>query len=312
MDSKRILVIGSLNMDLTAEMDKMPVLGETVIGTTVHSAPGGKGANQACAAGRLGGRTAMLGCVGTDAFGEGLLKSLEDAGVDAERIARRKEPSGTATIWVQKGGGNSIVVIPGANGSCDSGYLKKHSDFIGESDLVVLQLEIPLEGLYYAIDTAHQLGKTIILNPAPMTKALSAEYLKKTDYLTPNETELSQLFGIVFPSLPLPAWPELTAEALATELNVTFVVTLGEKGALLADGTRIRRFPSISCKAVDTTAAGDCFNGALAVKLAEGASLEEAIQFAILAAGISVTRQGAQSALPSREEVEGLLRVIRE
>ena len=193
---KGILVIGSLNMDLSIDLAKMPVTGETILGRGIAYKAGGKGANQACAAGKLGGRVRMLGCVGQDEFGQKLVKSLSESGVETDYIKESRDlPTGTAVIYVDDNGDNSIVVIPGANMACDIEYLKEQDEQFHWCDYVVLQMEIPYEAVWYSVKRAKELGKMVILNPAPAPDEIPEEILSLVDYLTPNETEIIALNG---------------------------------------------------------------------------------------------------------------------
>lgn len=299
---KRILVIGSLNMDMVIEMRRMPSIGETVMGDNLAYVPGGKGANQAYAAGKLGGQVTMLGCVGADSMGDSLLESLSGAGVHTEYIGRsRTQPTGTAVIYVDQEGDNSIVVVPGANGVCDRAYLEQHDLLIQESDYVLFQLEIPHDAVAYGIHKAKEYGKTVILNPAPAPDYLPDDLWQDIDYLTPNETELLKMTGQNVFSMEnvLAGARQLLAKGIKNVL-----ITLGDKGVLLVNHNTESLFPARKVQAVDTTAAGDCFNGALAAGIAEGMDLEEAVTFANRASSIAVTRKGAQTSIPQREEVE--------
>ena len=305
---KRILVVGSLNNDLTLQTQHLPKPGETVLAGSLAFAAGGKGANQAAAAARLGGKVTMLGCVGEDVFAETVLDSLAHAGVDISRIGRSPRlPTGTAVICVEPGGENIILVSPGANASCTTDYLRAHDDAFLACDLLLLQCEIPLDAAWYAIERAHALGKTVILNPAPAPDEIPPALLAQVDYLIPNETELLRL-------LPLSPDGEASLSSMARHLLLQdvghIVVTLGADGALLVDAAGQQAFPTFPVEAVDTTAAGDCFSGGFAVALSEGRSLPEAIAFAHAAAALSTTRHGAQPSLPDRKQVETLLAQI--
>lgn len=300
--SRGILVVGSLNMDMSVHMEAMPAVGETVLGYDLGYQMGGKGANQACASGRLGGDVKILGCVGRDEFGDRQAESLQAAGVDAAFLRRSTEsPTGTAVIYVDRNGDNSIVVIPGANRECSQQYLREQEELFLWCDIIVLQMEIPLEAVLYAAGRGRELGKTVILNPAPAPDSLPEELYGLVDYLTPNETELARLSGVGSDSLED---MKRGARLLIGKGVKRVIVTLGEQGALLVDGEKERLYPARKVISVDTTAAGDCFNGALATGLAQGMGEDEAIRFANLAASLAVTRQGAQSSLPSRAEVE--------
>ncbi|MBC5709419.1 ribokinase [Hungatella sp. L12] len=295
---KGILVIGSLNMDLSIDLAKMPVTGETILGRGIAYKAGGKGANQACAAGKLGGRVRMLGCVGQDEFGQKLVKSLSESGVEIDYIKEsRALPTGTAVIYVDDNGDNSIVVIPGANMACDIEYLKEQDEQFQWCDYVVLQMEIPYEAVWYSVKRAKELGKTVILNPAPAPDEIPEEILSLVDYLTPNETEIIALNGKRKDDI------REGAEKLLGRGVSNVIATLGDRGALLVNRYGETFYPARKVVSVDTTAAGDCFNGAMVAALAEGQSEAEAILFANIASSIAVTRKGAQESLPIREEV---------
>ena len=298
---KGILIVGSLNMDIVVEMTKMPELGETVMGKHLSYIPGGKGANQACAAGKLGGHVTMLGCVGNDNFGTRQIQLLKESHVCMEYVGvREEEPTGTAVIYVDGTGANSIVVIPGANACCDIQYLKEHDELFQNCGYAMFQMEIPKEAVYYGIARAKELGKTTILNPAPAPEALPEEIWDKIDFFTPNETELAKLSG-------LKEMDERSIRRGARKILAKGVkqvlVTMGSKGVLWVNDKTEQIFPARKVEAVDTTAAGDCFNGAFVTALQQGYSIEDAITFANLASSIVVTRKGAQSSIPERDEV---------
>lgn len=295
---KGILVIGGLNMDLSIDLAKMPVTGETILGRGIAYKAGGKGANQACAAGKLGGRVRMLGCVGQDEFGQKLVKSLSESGVETDYIKESRDlPTGTAVIYVDDNGDNSIVVIPGANMACDIEYLKEQDEQFHWCDYVVLQMEIPYEAVWYSVKRAKELGKMVILNPAPAPDEIPEEILSLVDYLTPNETEIIALNGKSKDDI------REGAEKLLSRGVSNVIATLGDRGALLVNRYGETFYPARKVVSVDTTAAGDCFNGAMVAALAEGQSEAEAILFANIASSIAVTRKGAQESLPIREEV---------
>lgn len=303
-----ILVVGSLNMDLSVSMETMPVVGETVLGLGLSYQAGGKGANQACAAGRLedredqGGRVKMLGCVGRDEFGNRQMESLRAAGVDTSYIKRSDgQPTGTAVIYVDQQGNNSIVVVPGANRECGVQYLAAQRELFEWCSCIVLQMEIPEEAVLYAARLGRELGKTVILNPAPAPESLSDELLGMVDYLTPNETELAKISGC--PGEDMES-VRAGAKTLIRRGVKQVIVTMGSQGALLVSEDGEKLYPARRVKPIDTTAAGDCFNGAFAAALAEGMDEGEAVCFANAAASIAVTRAGAQSSMPVRAEVE--------
>lgn len=302
--NKKILVIGSLNMDMVIPVKELPQRGETILGGSPDYIPGGKGANQACAAGKLGGTVTMLGKVGRDAMGQSLKENLATAGVDVSHVEETPDaPTGMAVIYVSEGGSNSIVVIPGANGLCDRAYIEANEELIAASDIVVLQLEIPYEAVFQAIRLAKKHGRLVVLNPAPAPDSLPEEVIASLDYFTPNETELARIAG-----MPVGGVEEAIAagKALVARGVGTVLATLGEAGALLVTAEEARVIPTLRVKAVDTTAAGDTFHGAFVTALGEGMEEAAAIAFGNKAAAISVTRKGAQTSIPSRQEVDAV------
>ncbi|GFP75855.1 ribokinase [Clostridium fungisolvens] len=305
MKKKKILVIGSLNMDWVIPVNHMPKEGETILAESYIEIPGGKGANQALAVKRLGGSVTMLGMVGDDTIGEKLISNLATEKIDTTKIEEIKQiNSGLALIYVSNYGSNSIVVLPGANSRVDKNYIDKNIDVLKDSDIIVLQMEIPEETVYYIIEKAHEMNKIIILNPAPAPEYLKNELYDKIDFLTPNETELEKLTGILVNDIN----GAIKASKILLSKGIrNIIATLGENGALLVNKDTCVTFRAEKVKAVDTTAAGDCFNGAFAVALGEGYSLEQAIQFANKAASISVTRKGAQPSIPFINEMKSVL-----
>lgn len=303
---KKILIIGSLNMDMVIGMKDMPVVGETVLGGNPTYIPGGKGANQAYAVGSLGGNAAMLGCLGNDSHGRALLENMKKSGIDCSGLSMLEQyPTGMAVIYVNEEGNNSIVVISGANRACDVEYLKAYDEMICASDYVIFQMEIPCETVFYGIGRAKELGKTVILNPAPAPENLPDEILAKVDYLTPNETEIVKITGKPDETMEN---IQMGAQELFRKGVKNILVTLGSQGAMLVNEEGVHRYPTKKVDPVDTTAAGDCFNAAFVVGLSEGMTDAEAIQFANTASCIAVTRNGAQSSIPTREEVEEVMR----
>ena len=302
MDKKNIVVIGSLNMDWVIPVNHTPVEGETILADGYTEVPGGKGANQACAAGKLKGNVSMLGLVGDDEIGDKLINNLKLVNVDVSRIEKSENiNSGLALINVNSKGNNSIVVLPGANGRCDIKYIEKNIDIIEKSDIVLLQMEIPIETVEYVITVSKNLKKQVILNPAPAPDSLSDEVLRNIDILTPNETELEKISGKNVKTV------EDAIEASKSLLSrgvKNIIATLGEKGALLVNKDEVKEFKALKVDAVDTTAAGDSFNGAVAVYLSEGHTISEAIEFANKVSSIAVTRKGAQTSIPERSEIE--------
>jgi len=297
---KKVLVIGSLNMDLSVRLNTMPLVGETILGKSLNYIAGGKGANQAASIGKLGGSVTMLACVGDDGFGKVEIDTLSSLKVDTSRIKVKKDiPTGTALIYVDDNGNNSIVVIAAANDYCDIDYIRENEDLLKESDYILMQQEIPYESVEYVAKKAKELGKTVILNPAP-ARQLSDELLSNIDYLTPNETELMKITSL---SCNDDKEIEKACKYLLEKGVKNVIVTLGENGSMLVNKDVVEKISAFKVKSIDTTAAGDCFNGALATALSKGDSLKEAIKFASKAAAISVTRKGAISSLPSLNEI---------
>jgi len=309
MNTKKVLVIGSLNMDFVVEVSQLPAVGETVLGGDMNTIPGGKGGNQAFAAGKLGGSVALLGCVGDDSFGTALLDSLSMANVDTSYVRRTKKAgTGIAMIWVDKSANNSIVVSPSANSLCLPEYLSENRFLLEQCTHLVLQMEIPLKTVHSAIETAHELNKCIILNPAPVPDVISQEIFKHVDYITPNETELQKLLQMWYPEKE---WDVNSIESIvqgaqkiSADLGCKVLVTAGEQGAILVTKNEHKHYPAKKVNAIDTTAAGDCFTAAFAVALSEEKSESDAILFANAAASVTVTRKGAQTSLPTRDETD--------
>lgn len=297
---KKVLVIGSLNMDLSVRLNTMPLVGETILGKSLNYIAGGKGANQAASIGKLGGSVTMLACVGDDGFGKVEIDTLSSLKVDTSRIKVKKDiPTGTALIYVDDNGNNSIVVIAAANDYCDIDYIRENEDLLKESDYILMQQEIPYESVEYVAKKAKELGKTVILNPAP-ARQLSDELLSNIDYLTPNETELMKITSL---SCNDDKEIEKACKYLLEKGVKNVIVTLGENGSMLVNKDLVEKISAFKVKSIDTTAAGDCFNGAFVTALSKGDSLKEAITFASKAAAISVTRKGAISSLPSLKEI---------
>lgn len=309
MSAKQIVVIGSLNADLVVRLPRFARPGETLAGESFAQFPGGKGGNQACAAARLGGpaRIAMLGRVGADAHGAWLRSHLAAAGVDVTGVRAAPEaPTGVALIAIDAAGENQIVIVGGANAAFTPAALKEGDESLHGADFVLLQLEIPLETVYEAAQAGRRAGATIILDPAP-ARPLPDDLLAACDWLTPNEPELAALTGLAVEQPIDPAAAADGARRLCARGARNVIVKMGERGALLVSGGEIRHVPAVRVTAVDTTAAGDCFNAAFAVALAEGRSPFEAARFAAAAGAVSVTRPGAGPSMPTRDEVLALL-----
>ena len=297
---KNICVIGSLNMDLVVNVDTMPKPGQTIIGSNFKEVPGGKGANQAVAMARLNGNVSMIGKVGQDGFGQSLINSLKNDKVDTTYIQTAKGATGVALITVDKNAQNSIVVSPGANFEVKEDDIDNNIEAIKNSDIVVLQLETPLNTIKYALNKAKELNKYTILNPAPAVK-LDDEIIKNVDLLTPNETELEIISGV---SKETEEDIQKAAQIMIEKGVKELKVTLGSKGSLYINKEKSMFKKAYKVEAVDTTAAGDSYTGALAVALSNDKTIEEAMDFASKVGALSVLKEGAQSSLPTLEDVE--------
>jgi len=304
----KLVVVGSSNMDLVISLPRIPAIGETVLGGKSSMVFGGKGANQAVASIRSGGDIAFITKVGNDLFGENMKNHFKREGFRTDLILTdANEPTGIAQIFVSEKGENSIAVAPGANMKLMPKDIEPFTDLIKNSKVVLLQLETPLETVEYIADIAYRNKVKLILNPAPAQK-LSENLLKKVWLITPNETEASLLTGIEVKDT---SSAEKAAEHLLTMGIKNVIITLGENGSLLCNEKGSEQFKAFKAKAVDTTAAGDVFNGTLAVAITNEESLQEAINFAAAAAAISVTREGAQPSIPTRTEIESFLNLAQ-
>lgn len=298
-----IYIIGSINTDMVAMTKNLPAPGETVMGGEFMMTAGGKGANQAVSAARLGGEVTMVGRLGEDIFGDQSIERLKHEDINCDFIGRDSiAASGVALISVDDKGENHIVVAPGANNQLDKSKVKTALDSMPDNAIILLQLEIPLETVAHIIETTRGSSRRVILDPAPApSTALPDNFLKGLYLITPNETEATKLSGIEVQD-------DKSAEAAARKLLATGVsnvaITMGAKGVVLVqqDGVKFIKSPKVA--AIDSTAAGDCFNGALAVSIANDLSLEQSVERACRAASISVTRKGAQDSMPSKSEVD--------
>jgi ribokinase len=297
----KVVVIGSLNMDLVTRAPRLPKGGETLIGQSFTTVSGGKGANQAVAAARLGAQVSMIGCVGNDAYGEALRGALLAEQIDCQAVSTIDGSSGVALIVVDDSSQNTIVIVPGANGALTAEAIDRFDSVIRAADVLICQLEVPDASVGHALKRGRELGKTVILNPAPVSRPLPSDWYASIDYLIPNESEASALSGLSVDSLD-------TAQAAATRLIALgadkVIITLGAQGSLFADGQRFEHFPAPVVKAVDTTAAGDTFVGGFAAALAAGKDEAQAIRFGQVAAALSVTRAGAQPSIPALSDVQ--------
>jgi ribokinase len=295
-----ILVVGSLNMDLIVTTPRVPVIGETILGSGFSTAPGGKGANQAVAAARLGGSVSMVGCVGNDIFGNNLLDNLEVNGVSTNGVKVIENcPTGVAVI-VLKGGDNFIIVDPGSNYKLTPEMIDGMEEKIKECSIMMIQLEIPIETVERAISIAKKHGVTVLLNPAPAVK-LSDEFISKVDIFTPNESECELITGISVKSVDD---AKLAIEYLKDKGVQKVIITMGSKGVVYNSGNEIVHKPAYNIEALDATAAGDSFSAAIAVAFTNGKNIDEAIDFANTVGALTVMKKGAQPSLPFLEEVE--------
>lgn len=290
-----LVVIGSMTTDFVVNTERPPQMGETIEGEQFETFFGGKGANQAVVAARLGAEVSMIGAVGDDVFGEKILANLTDCGVDTSGVkVIPDQSSGSAHITVVDGD-NAIVIVLGANGAVEPQLIVEADELLSDVTCILLQNELPVEVVEYVIDYCHQRNITLLYDPAP-AREISIDLLEKVDYLTPNETE----FSVLFPG-------QTISDVLANYPN-QLIVTLGDKGVKYHDGTEIVHVPAPTIdKVVDSTGAGDTFNGALAVQLSKGKALKEAIRFASVAAGLSVMKRGAQTGAPTEHEVNAQL-----
>lgn len=297
----KVVVVGSLNMDLVTRAERLPRAGETLVGQSFATVSGGKGANQAVAAARLGAEVSMVGCVGDDAYGEQLRSALLAEQIDCQAVTAVAGSSGVALIVVDDSSQNAIVIVAGGNGQLTPEVVGGFDPVLQAADVIICQLEVPLATVEHTLKRGRALGKTVILNPAPASGPLPADWYSSIDYLIPNESEAAALSGLPVDSLA-------SAEAAASQLLAAgagkVIITLGPQGSLFASGTGFEHFPAPRVKAVDTTAAGDTFVGGFAAALAAGKSEAEAIRFGQVAAALSVTRSGAQPSIPTLFDVQ--------
>jgi len=298
----KVVIVGSLNMDLVTRAPRLPRAGETLAGQSFVTVPGGKGANQAVAAARLGASVAMIGCVGDDAYGEQLRSALLVEGIDCQAVTNvANESTGVALIVVDDSSQNAIVIVAGGNGHVTSEVVDGFDALLSRAEVIICQLEVPMATVGYVLKRGHELGKTVILNPAPVSGPLPAEWYAWVDYLIPNESEATALTGLPVDSV---AAADAAATALLASGVSKVIVTLGEQGALFATRAHSQHFPAPKVKAIDTTAAGDTFVGGFAAALADGKPESEAIRFGQIAAALSVTRSGAQPSIPTFNDVQ--------
>jgi ribokinase len=304
MQRPKITVVGSSNTDLVAKVPKLPAPGETVMGSEFIIAPGGKGANQAVAVARIGGDVTFVAKLGMDDYGEQALKNFKKDGINTSFVFREPDvSSGVALIFVDKTGENMLVPIPGANGRLSPDDIDKARSAIENADILVVQLEVPLEAVERAVAIAHKSGVPVVLNPAPGRK-LDTSLIEKVSYLTPNETEAEILTDIKVTD-------DTTAQKAGKKLldigSKTVIITMGKRGAMLITQDGSELVPAFVVESVDATAAGDAFNGGLAYAIASGKDLREAIKFGNAVGALTVTKMGAQPSMPTRDELNKFL-----
>lgn len=296
---KHAVVVGSLNLDYSIGLERMPKPGQTVSADSLRLSPGGKGANQAYALGKLGCKTAMIGAVGKDDAGRLLTGNLRSVGVDVSGIRESDTPTGQAFITVERTGENAIIILAGANGEVSPADVDRGRKLIEDADCLVMQLEVPVETVLYTARLAKSLGKTVVLDPAPAVSGLPEELFALADFVKPNETELAVLTGMPTDTA---TQCEAAAKLLLQKGAGTVLVSLGSKGVLaVGKGNESILVPAVESEVVDTTAAGDCFTAAF-VSAYDG-DLKKALLYANTAASIAVSRPGAQASIPSAEEV---------
>ncbi|HTJ91903.1 MAG TPA: ribokinase [Pararobbsia sp.] len=301
----RVAVVGSLNMDLVVRSPRMPQPGETLVGQTFAQVPGGKGGNQAVAAARLGAQVAMIGRIGNDGNGAQLRHGLEAEGIDCSGVSADDSlPTGVALIIVDDASQNSIVIVAGSNGALTPTLIASREGTIADADVVVCQLETPDDTVLAAMQTARRHGRTVVLNPAPVTAPLPRHWLEATDFIIPNEIEAAALSGV---NVDSPDAAREAAWALREQGARTVIITLGAQGVFVLGAHEPREggthYPARKVHAVDTTAAGDTFVGGFSASIASGRSVDEAVRFGLAAAALSVTRAGAQPSIPHLNEI---------
>ncbi|MFP3917518.1 ribokinase [Lysinibacillus telephonicus] len=287
-----ITVIGSINMDIAIQTDIFPKQGETVLGNLFTTIPGGKGANQAVAVARLGSQVQMVGAVGKDSFGDELKSNLENENIVVDSVVRTSNSTGIANILLHDQD-NRIIVVPGANFDVTKDLIDENMELIKKSSLIMLQLEIPVETIEYVLEICQQFEIPVLLNPAPAAN-FKREWIEKVTFLTPNETECLVMFGADY-------------ETVLKQYPNKIIVTLGGDGAAYHNGSEIVRIAGYKTTAIDTTGAGDTFNGAFAHAITSGSSIDEAVYFANIAASLSVEKFGAQGGMPTLQEVNARL-----
>lgn len=304
MNNKKIVIIGSSNTDMVIKSERIPQPGETILGGTFFMNPGGKGANQAVAVSRLGGQVMFITKMGNDLFGRQSIELYANEGIGTNYVfSDNKKPSGVALIMVDSKGENCIMVASGANSSLSTKDINKAKAIIENASIILMQMEIPVETIDYVVQLASKKDIKVILNPAP-AGPLPDELLNSLHIITPNKTEAEMLSGV-----KVTGWKSAkkAADIISAKGVDIVIITLGALGALIKEGKTYHNIPAEIVEAIDTTAAGDVFNGALCVAIAEGMSVVDAAKFACKASSIAVTRMGAQSSIPYRKELDAIL-----
>lgn len=302
----KIVVVGSLNMDMVVSTDRVPEMGETILGKGFFTSPGGKGANQAVTAARLGGQVSMVGCVGNDTFGRALTQNLQKNNVSTNHVKTIDDVSTGVAIIVIKDGNNFIIVEPGANYKLTPEIVESVEDEIAKCSIMMIQLEVPLKTVEAAVKIAKRHGVKVLLNPAPAVQ-LPEEIINNVDIITPNETEAGILTGVALNNKD----DAKSAVRILLDKGINkVVITLGSQGAMYNSGNDIKTHPAVNVKVVDTTAAGDSFCGALAVALSHHKTIDEAVEYANAVGTLTITKKGAQSSLPTKADVERFMKAI--
>ena len=305
--NKKIVILGSINTDITASAERLPAKGETVNGTSVDMFGGGKGANQAIQCALLGLETCMIGMVGNDMQGDFVRKSLTDRGVDISRVlVSGQYRTGCASIYIDPNGDNMLVYAPGANHHIALSQINDNRELIASADVFISQTEVNLDAVAYGLKTAHDAGALTILNPAPAIP-LPDEMFANIDYFTPNETESEFYTGILRTEMPLDEWEKRNVDWFLSRGVKNLCITMGEKGAFFSDGREYLTVPAFPVKPVDTTAAGDSFHGGLAYGLAHGLTMEKTLQLGNACGGMSTQTLGAQNSIRNMEAIRTFL-----
>lgn len=301
---KKILVIGSINQDITLQMEKLPLPGETVMANSIQTSIGGKGANQAVAASRMGAHVSFIGAVGTGESSDKIVKSLKEDGINCEGILNTEENTGTAYISLDKDAENNIIVYPGANYAITKELLYNNIHLFEESDYCLLQLEIPMDIIVEAIKICNENNVEVVLNPAPYHDEINEDILNNISYYIPNEVEFLSTIGINSKENHDLEWFEKEGLKFADKYQLNLVITLGSRGSMLIQDSKVEYINAQKVNAVDTTAAGDSFIGGFLAALSQGNEIVDSLNFGSKVAGLTVSRYGAISAIPYIDEIK--------